>query len=255
MTSLKSSRQLLRSPDKMSKNLISRIYFSAFSSAGATIGGWAITEKFAGDVAAVSFLYLSIPIVVGVLVLQSVLFVNIKDRVCQLVLFNIAAAFGVLWMMSCLVLPLFWMESIGILARGLILCIALILFYLNVIRGLKNFRLRWADIGESLLGRHYMSDRGTIDWEKVVGALKLSVSFHIPGIPQKLEPILSAVLVISMLAGFSLRKVFPTFSIFAWSIPSIICIATILQIVGFALGQFLVLRGLEKKDKKTIRFV
>ncbi|WP_292044567.1 hypothetical protein [Massilia sp. UBA6681] len=238
----------------MSRKLLSRIYLSAFLSAGASIGGWAITSRFAGDVAAASFLYLSIPIVIGVLVLQAVLFMNIKDRVCHLVLFNIVSAFGVLWMMFCLVLPLLWMDSIYMSVRIVIFCAALLLFYLNIIKGLRNFRLRWGNIGRALLGKHYKSDRGLIAWEEVIGSLKLSISFHVPGIPQKLEPILSVVLVISMLAGLSLRKIFPTFSIFAWSIPSLICIATILQIVGAALGQYFVLRELEKKDKTTIHF-
>lgn len=237
----------------MSMKPLSNIFLSAFLSVGATAGGWAITSKLASDAAAISFLYFSIPIVIGVLTLQAVLLTKIKDRACYLLLFNISATFGVLWMMSCLVLPLFWMESIPVSIKTLTIWFSTILFYLNIKRGRWIFRVRWESVGEKLLGDYYKSDRGVINWMGVVSSLKLPLSVYIPGIPKKSEPILTAVLVISMLAGLSFRKIFPEFSVFAWGIPSIVCIATIFQMVGCIIGQLSILRELERKDRKAIR--
>lgn len=249
----KSNSRLLNSRDKMSIKPLCNLFLSAFLSVGATGAGWAMTSKLAGDDAAVSFLYLSLPIVIGVLALQTALFLKIKNRAQYLLLFNIFAAFGVLWMMSCLVLPLFWMQSISVSIKILTIWFSCVLFYLNVKRGSDIFRERWKSVGESLLGKYYRPDRGVIDWIQVVGSLKLHLSVYIPGIPQKSEPILTAILVTSMLLGLSFRKVFPEFSVFAWGIPSIVCIATILQMTGSVLGQILILRDLEKKGKKIIR--
>lgn len=244
---------MLNSPGKMSIKPLSAIFLSAFLSVGATAGGWAITKKLAGNVAGVSFLYLGIPVVIGILVFQVVLFMRIKDRVYYLVMFNIFAVFGVVWMMLCLVLPLFWMDSIGISVKLLTIWFSIVLFYLNIARGMCTFRLRWEDIGEKLLLEYYKSDRGIIEWAGIVNSLKLSLSIYVPGIPKKFEPILSALLVMSMLAGLSVRKIFPEFSVFAWGIPAIICIATILQMTGCIFGQLSILRKLEKREGKTIR--
>lgn len=231
----------------------SSIFLSAFLSIGATAGGWAITSALAGEVAARSFLHLSISIVTGMLGLHTLLFMKIKDRACYLVLFNIFAAFGVLWMMLCLVLPLFWMESIDVSGKILTILFSIVLFYLNVVRGMRTFRARWDSVGERLLGKYYKADRGVVEWVEIVNSLKLPFSIYIPGIPKRLEPILSVVLVISMLAGLSFRKLSPEFSVFAWGIPSIVCIAAILQMIGCILGQLSILRELEKRDGKTIR--
>jgi len=231
----------------------SSIYLSVFLSVGATLGGWAITGKFAGSIAAESFLYLSVPMVVGLVALQILLFIKSKSQLKYLILFNMSAASGVLWMMSCLVLPIFWIDSVGVSGKVLMVVLSSLLFYFNVVEGINKFRLRWGVVGESLLKKYYKSDRGLIDWNGIIGALKISASFHIPGISQNIQPILSAALVISMLAGFSLRKIFPVFSIFAWSVPSLFFIAMMLQVIGVAIGQISMLKALEKNDGKIIR--
>jgi len=234
---------------------VSRIYLSTFLSAGATLGGWAITATFEGDVAALSFLCFCIPILIGSLLIQVALFLKSKDRLRTLIMFNISAGFGVLWLMACLVLPIFWVGTIGIVEKLIICLFSLVIFYANVAEGLHRFREKWKQKGERILERYYKPDRGVIDWNKIVECLKLSVSIHIPGIPPKMDPAVSVLLVASMLVGFALRKVFPTFSIFAWSIPSVVVIATILQMIGIAIGQLSVLQALEKKDDKILRLL
>ncbi|MCC2971633.1 hypothetical protein [Massilia sp. IC2-476] len=232
---------------------VSRIYFSALLSAGATLGGWAITATFGGDSAALSFLYFSVPTTVGALVIQIVLFSRSEDRLRALIMFNISAGFGVLWLMMCLVLPIFWAGSIGVIGKSILCLFSFVVFYANVAEGVSKFREQWGQKGERILDRHYKAGQGVIDWNKIIGSLKLSASIYIPGIPAKMDPVVSTSLVISMLAGFTLRKVFPIASIFAWSIPSLIVIATILQIVGIAIGQLSVLSELERKNDKVLR--
>lgn len=239
----------------MSNQSLSNIYLSAFLSTAATGGGWAITDKLAGQHAALSFLYISAPIVLGMLVIQVLLFLKSRTQAKFLILLNIASAFGLLWMLLSLVLPIFWIDSIGAGVKIVFATAAIFLFYSNIVFGVKKFDKRWANIGAQLLGKYYKRDSGEIDWGGVVGSLKLSVSFRVPGLPEKINPILSVTLVMSMLAGLSLRTIFPVFSVFAWSIPSVIVIATFLQMTGFTIGQFFILVNLEKKEGVTIRLM
>jgi hypothetical protein len=237
----------------MSNQSLSNIYLSAFLATGATGGGWALTDKLAGHQAAMSFLYLSASVIVGMLFIQGLLFLKSKKQARFLILLNIASVFGLLWMMTCLVLPIFWMASVGIVTKLLFLIISMIICWLNVLKGIRTFSARWTCVGEKLLSRFYKRDRQVIDWCGLVGSLKLTVSIHIPGLSERASPAVSVVLVISMLAGLSLRNISPVFSVFAWGLPSVIVIATFLQMIGFAIGQFLILTRLEKKDGNVIR--
>lgn len=237
----------------MSNSSLSNIYLSAFLSIAATGGGWAITSKLAGQHAGWSFLYLSAPIVFGMLIVQGVLFFKSRTRAKFLILLNIASAFGVLWMLLCLVLPIFWIESIWIVEKIILFIFAFFLFYSNLALGIKNFNKRWAAVGMQLLSKYYRRDRREIDWSGIVRSLKLSVSLHMPGLPEKINPLLSVILVASMLAGLSLRNVFPVLSVFAWGVPAIIGVATMLQMIGFLIGQLFLLIALERKEGAVIR--
>lgn len=232
---------------------IDKIYLSACLSVGATLGGWAITAAFEGDTAAISFVYFSVPVMLATLFVQVALFWACKDRLRLVLIFNISVAFGAFWMMSCLVLPIFWISRIHISVKLGLSLFSLILFYANLAEGIEKFERRWCVIGQRALAQHYKADCGLVAWGEIVASLKLSVSIHVPGIPASLNAVLSTLLVGSMLAGLALRKLFPMFSIFAWSIPALVVIATLLQMVGMAIGQLLVLRELEKKAKQVIR--
>lgn len=212
-----------------------------------------MTEKIADHNAAASFAYISLIIIIVVVATQALLFLKSKERVRFLILFNIASAFGVMWMMSCLILPLFWVSSVGFAVKLLFGMSALILCLLNVIKGIKHFDVRWTVVGEKLLKKYYRQCNALVDWEGIVGSLELSVAFYVPGIPKKASPILSVILVISMLAGLSLRNAFPDFSIFAWGIPAVMVISVVMQMVGFGIGQFLALSAIEKRDGNIIR--
>lgn len=81
----------------------------------------------------------------------------------------------------------------------------------------------------------------------------MAVSIYIPGVPEKLNSIISVAVVLSMIVGLSLRNAFPLFSLFAWGIPIVIVASLIMQLIGFGIGQLLVLTALEKKDRNIIR--
>lgn len=244
---------MLTSLDKMLNHKISNISLSLFLSLGGVAGGCAITYKLAGYEAALSFLWFGALVVAALLIGQTILAIKSEGRTTYLVLFNISFILGLVWFMLCLILPMFWVPGIGLTAKWCLSLAALGLCSVNVSRGVMLFRSRWTQVGAELLSRFYDRKRKAIEWQKLVAALRMSVSIYIPGVPDKVNPFISVAIVFSMIAGLTLRNVFPLFSLFAWGIPIVIVVSLVMQMIGFALGQLMEVAALEKKDGNMIR--
>lgn len=237
----------------MLKHKISLISLSAFLSAGGAAGGCAMTYKLVGSGAATSFFLFGASVVIALLAIQLILAIKSEKRTAYLVLFNITFILGLVWFMLCLILPMFWMSTIGWFAK-LFLSLALVgLCSVNLSRGVDVFKIRWAQVGVELLCKFYDRKRKVIDWESIVATLRMSVSIYIPGLPSKMNPFISVAIVLSMLTGLSLRNAFPLFSFFAWGVPTVILVSLVMQMIGSAIGQYLEVTALEKKDGDVIR--
>lgn len=190
---------------------------------------------------------------IALLAMQMILAVMSSARATYLVLFNISFSFGLIWFMLCLILPIFWVSEVDLSAKCILLLASVGLCHVNVLKGVDLFNLRWAMVGTDLLSRYYDRKRSAIEWSSVVGALRVSVSIYIPGVPEKLNTFISVAIVVSMLAGLSLRNLFPLFSLFAWGIPIVIVVSLIMQMIGLTIGQLIALTSLEKKEERIIR--
>ncbi len=231
----------------------SYIYMSAFLCVGGGAGGWGITYQLAGHEAALSFLKYGAAIVLGLLAVQIILSYKSKNRTLYLIMFNIAFALALAWFMSCLILPVLWVSTIDAPSKLLLGFIAIVLYYLNIIKGVRIFRSRWAQMGDDLLKKFYDTRNHSIDWDELVSRLRMSVSIYIPGFSTKFLPALYVILVVSMLIGLSLRKIYPTFSIFAWGVPGVLVVSLFMQMIGLAVGQLLELKEIEKKGDFVVR--
>lgn len=107
----------------------------------------------------------------------------------------------------------------------------------NGIKAGVQFKTKWKSQGEGELQRNYGKKENTIDWPKVLASMRFSMELYMPGIPQGMYPFISLALILSMLTGLLLRNVFPTFSLFAWGIPSCLIISMFAQLFGFAIAQ------------------
>ncbi len=231
----------------MPNRLLSYVTLSTLMCVGGVAGGGAITHKMAGYNAALSFVKFGVCMVLMLLMVQMILSVKGQKRVIYLILFRMTFTFGIVGFMLCLILPLFWVAEIGLNAKISLSLISLGLWMVNVKRGIEIFNLKWADVGKKLLSRYYRESEAEIDWDGIVGSLKMSVTIYMPGVSGALNPIVSILIVISMLAGLSLRNVFPEVSLFAWGVPIIIAISLIVQMLGFGIAQYLKLNALEKE--------
>lgn len=238
---------------KMSNKLFPYVYLSTFMCVAGVAGGWAITHKLAGGGAALSFLKFGACMVLALLSAQLILSMKGQRRAIYLILFNMAFIAGVVVFLSCLILPLLWVPAISFKVKSSFLLISAALWICNVKQGIKIFDGKWKDVGGKLLLRYYRKGESQVNWNGIIGSLKMSITIYMPGVPEILNPIISIFIVVSMLAGLSLRNVFPEASLFAWGIPIVIVISLVMQMVGSGIAQILKLNDLEKESGTRIR--
>jgi hypothetical protein len=231
------------------KNILASFVVTAAS----TVGGGAITNKLAGPEAEYSFLRLGLVAISVILALQIIFCCLRRRKVLYQLLFAIAFTSAITWFMLCLVLPLFWLET---LTQGKKLLILLFLFLLsicNAAEGARQFNRKWRTTGQKLFDQHYNSSTSEIEWQKVVKPMGLSIQLYIPGVSEIVTHLLSIVLFLSMLAGLNLRHPLPVFSAFAWGLPSCVIISIFVQMIGLGIAQIAVISKLEKEIGKPIR--
>ena len=216
-------------------------------------GGGAITHNLEGFSAALSFVKFGTCMVFALLMAQLIFSLKSQKRAIYLIFFNISFIFGIVVFMSCLILPLFWVSAIGLNVKFSFFLVSAGLWISNVKHGVKIFNHKWENVGGKLLLRYYRERKGEIDWNGIIGSLKMSIAIYIPGIPQVLNPPISILIVISMLAGLSLRNVSPEISLFAWGIPIIIVVSLVTQMVGIGIAQLMKLNALEKEAGTQIK--
>lgn len=253
MTVSKSSRVLLAWRANMTTRSINFLYYAAFLSIGGTAGGWALTSQLAGSQAALSFLYLGVLVVSILLMIIIILYRKSGARIIHLILYNISMFAALVWFLSCLILPIFWMNSIDIGRKSGMLLLSLYLYGANVAKGIQVFNDKWQCVGKKLMSRYYDRKKELIDWNGVAKSLKLSVTLYVPGVSERLIPVIYVISTASMFLGLSFQRAFPVFSVFAWGIPLILVNSIFMQMIGFGVAQFLKMSALEKEDGIAIR--
>lgn len=170
---------------------------------------------------------------------------------------NFLAAFGlsIVWFMMCLVLPVMWIEAVSLYFRVGILSLLVPLGIANILEAFRRFSLKWAERGEQIFAKEYKHEHATVNWYQVTKSLDLTGVIFIPGLPQRLVWLPSLLIIPSMLAGLSLRNVYPIFSIFAWGIPTLLIVSFFFQMIAYNLAQAAVVRKLEKKVGSVIQSV
>lgn len=211
------------------------------------MGGWALTTKLAGEDAGLSFLKVGGVSVLAMFVVQTAFFLMGKKRLVYRILFNIAFSSCIVWFMLCLLLPVLWVQSVGSGWKSALFLFLLMLCFANIGKAGKLFASAWEREGERALPRCYNSKNNTLDWPTIISLMKCPLALYIPGIPERMNPVVSVSIIASMLVGLSLRNTFPTFSLFAWGIPSCLVISLFMQMIGLGVAQIEKVLTLEKR--------
>jgi hypothetical protein len=229
------------------------ILLSGFLTFGCTVGGWALTEQLAGKEAGQEFLIVGAAFVVALLLLQSAFYLPGRNRLVYQLRFAVTCTLAPAWLLLCLLLPAYWLQTIGGDIKMLTAAAVVVLCAVNFRKGFREFAGKWPDKGKESFAKVYDSGTSVLDWSRVVQPMRLEAVLYVPGIPSKAVPILSLLMIVSMLLGLGLRKVFPEFSIFAWGIPCGIAMSVLVQLAGMGVAQVSKIKELEKKIGKEIR--
>ncbi len=238
---------------KSEKLSCKHVMLSFFVSIFGAMGGWALTRKLAGDKAALSFLQIGLIIVLIMTGTQLLFYLLGKSRLIHRVLFNMAFGCGLVWFMLCLLLPILWVDKFDIAFKALLFVLLLVLCIANASKAGAQFEMKWQAEGEKALARHYDKKSGSVDWQKVLASMRFSVSLYIPGVSERMTPLISFVMLLCMGSGLSFRNTYPIFSLYAWGTPFCLVISIFAQLLGLGLAQVIKLAALEKRFGKPLR--
>jgi hypothetical protein len=141
------------------------------------------------------------------------------------------------WFILALSLPIFWMSEIGTTEKLILLVIFVSFMSSNLTLGWRMFKKSWSNNGIAAFKKEFKGSSPDGDWNKVIKNLRFEHYIAIPGISKKWASVVSIPLLAFMLTGLSLRTVYPTFSVFAWGIPSIVMASYFIQVSGSYFAQ------------------
>jgi len=224
-----------------------KLFLSLTLLAFGSVLGWLLTYKIAGTDAGFEALAICLTIAGLTFVFQLALYFVNQDRLFYVAVFYGALGLNLVWFMFSLFMPIFWVETVPLLAKGSASGILIFLSIANLCRGYRQFADRWRSVGDPLVIGRVNPQLRTIEWEQIQKRLRYDADIFIPGLPQNATSVLSALLLLSMLAGLNFRTMYPVLSTFAWGIPCAVFGSFFFQLVGNRLSEASAINALQKK--------
>jgi hypothetical protein len=226
---------------------VSSISLSAVFGGLAVFMAYSLTSKFADETAASQVLRVGVLLLISGLAAMLILMRPARRSAIARVIFAaIFVLFGLGTLPVALALPLFLVfPSTSALGLG-IYAYAVTFTSYQLARAHQDFSICWATNQEQAFSRYQNATNRVMNTELFLEDLGVEPRFYLPGPLQALEGLLSVALVLSMLAGLNLRKVFPEFSCVAWGIPALTCAAIFLEIVLIRVRLAVRLWGLQR---------
>lgn len=202
-----------------------------FLSSVGTLGGWAITDKLAGEQAGKEFVMFGLSINIITAAIQLALVHLAKTRLPFLLLYGATALFSMAWIMAALALPLFWIFANNAFVQTTLAAFFMTVLLYGIYRSSNDFTELWASVDKESISQSIVSCGGAFHPDELRQYGKLTVSF----LPKSLikyedflQGVIGAAMLISLIAGLNLRKLFPIPSAFAWGIPALYIYAYLL---------------------------
>ena len=228
------------------------LYISLILLMAGTFGGWAIIEKLNGHQDDYGFLCLGLMITIIVFFVQCWMYFLMRGRIFLGLIFLNTLALSLSWFMLALFIPLLWVDIVGVKIKLTLLMVLIGLIRSNTAKGFGIFYQKWSEVNERDRVRILARQDNFIDWDGLILWMKFSPDLYIPGISKRITEIISVAMVFSMIAGLSLRSVFPATSILAVGIPSALVVSFFFQQIGFNFAQARKARELECEYKVAL---
>lgn len=229
------------------------MFLSLFILSVGTLVAWILTKKIVGEQAGLQFAGVGALVVSAIFVGQLSIYSRAKTTLYFQLVFLGTFGFTMGWLMLCLFMPVFWLDTIGIYTKIAAGVIFLLVSASNIALAFRELDKKWEAIGQPLFEKMHNPSINTIDWEKIATSMQITGRIYLPGVPKILSNVISVAIGVFMLAGLSLRNSYPVFSVFAWGIPSAILATFFMQMSGYQFAQAGKVAILEGKLKRTFR--
>lgn len=223
-----------------------RVTIILFASILMTGLGWVMISEVTGTPPTNRFLYTGFALALALTVADTWLHRMGRARaLCRLLTRTTFVAL-LIWFISCLLLPLFWIEEVEVRTNVIALCLMSWLCGANAIRGFRQFRTAWTARGAAALAEHYQEAQGTIEWDWIVEALRIELTMYVPLMNRFTLPLI----VVAALAGFMVAPAmvysYPVAAPLAWAFAISVLISWFFQLLGSVAAQASVLRRIER---------
>jgi hypothetical protein len=231
----------------MKPTSISTIWLSAALASVAVIISYAITAKLAGGAAGRQVLHIGSGLVLVGLVAMFLLVTAARRTAVVHALFGaLLLTVGIESLFLALSAPMFLLYGAASSVGTGMFALTFIVAPYQLFRAHQHFNLMWEANQDFAFSRYQSARAPALNTELFLVDLHVEAKLYLPFPFAALDGVLWAVLVVTALAGFNLRKVFPHFSCVALGIPSLTCFVVLLQVVLFRVLLALKLRELQR---------
>lgn len=229
----------------MSKATLKSLLLSLVVLSIGTAGGVSIAWKLSGSGEAAEFMHFGVITQLIVFMLQLFFYGRARRELFFQLYYLASCSLTMVWTMLALFLPIFWLNSVGLKVKLVMILISLILFFANFAYAVNHIQKQWVNFGANKFEKIAKNSGKTVAWNKVVISMNIMPVIYVPAMPQSWSPFFGAYLVFSMIAGLNLRVAYPIFAIFATGIPCIICASFFMQMSGYYFKQASIVKSIE----------
>ena len=208
--------------------------------------GWVIISEVTGTPPTNRFLHTGFALALTLAAADAWLHWMGRTRALYRMLSRTTFATLLIWFISCLLLPLFWIEEVELRTKLMALGLMSWLCGANAIRGFRQFRAAWAARGPAVLAEHYLEVEGTIEWDWIVEALRLELPMYVPLVNRFTIPLAMVAGIGGFMVAPSMVDSYPVAAPLAWTFAISVLISWFFQLLGSGAAQALALRHLEQ---------
>lgn len=212
----------------------------------ATGAGWLMIGEVTGNGPTSRFLYTGFALALAITGADAWLHRSGQTRALGRLLSRGTMLLPFIWLVSSLLLPLFWVETVD--ARTTALSIGLLswLCGANAVRGFRQFRAAWVARGPLALAEHYQQPDATIDWEAILASLRVQPAMYVPLMNRFTLPLAAVAGIGGMMFGPVLVYSSPLSAALGWTFAVAFLLSYFVQLLGSGAAQALALVRLEK---------
>lgn len=208
--------------------------------------GWLMISEVTGTPPTNRFLYIGFALALASTAVDAWLHWMARTRALYRLLSRATIVLLLMGFISCLLLPLFWIDELDVRTKLMALGLMSWLCGANAIRGFRQFRAAWVARGSAALAEHYEEAEGSIEWDWIMEAFRLELPIYVPLMNGYTIPLA----VVAGIGGFmvapSLVYAYPVAAPLAWTFAISCLTSWFFQLLGSGVAQALVLRRLER---------